>query len=194
VKPRWSDCSEEQLIQASARGDGEALGELFDRHHQAVYRFLSRLSGTERSDLDDLVQETFVRVGRAASRFEGRSSVRSWILAIASHTAVDHVRAEARRRELLRSSVVDLPQAEGPDSRAEGREALARFCQALDGLAHDLRVTFVMCELEDTPGQEVAAALGVPEGTVWRRLHDARRALRGAMDRLSVPAKEAIND
>ena len=56
MKPRWSHCSEEQLIEACARGDGEALGELFDRHHLAVHRFVSRLSGTNRSDLDDLVQ------------------------------------------------------------------------------------------------------------------------------------------
>jgi len=195
VKPRWAHCSEEQLVEACGRGDGDALGELFDRHHQAVYRFLSRLAGPDRSDLDDLVQETFVRVARGANRFERRAAARSWIFAIAGHAAVDHIRTEARRRDLLRSSVIDLPAAsERPDQRTEGREELARFRKALDKLPHDLRVTYVMCELEDTPGKDAAAVLGVPEGTIWRRLHDARRILREAMDDTSFPKKEATND
>jgi RNA polymerase sigma-70 factor (ECF subfamily) len=156
---------------------------------------LSRLSGTNRGDLDDLVQETFVRVGRAAPRFAGRSTARSWIFAIASHVAVDHLRSEARRRDLLGSSVVELPQSpDRPDRESEGRETLRRFCRALDELPHDLRLTYVMCELEDTPGKDAAEALGVPEGTIWRRLHDARRALKDAMEENSAPTKEAIND
>jgi RNA polymerase sigma-70 factor (ECF subfamily) len=183
------------LIEACARGEGEALGVVFDRHHLAVYRFLSRLSGTNRGDLDDLVQETFVRVGRAAPRFARRSTARSWIFAIASHVAVDHVRSESRRRELLGASVIELPQSpDRPDRETEGRETLTRFCTALDELPHDLRLTYVMCELEDTPGKEAAEVLGVPEGTIWRRLHDARRALKDAMDEASAPTKEVIND
>jgi RNA polymerase sigma-70 factor (ECF subfamily) len=51
-----------------------------------------------------------------------------------------------------------------------------------------------MCELEDTPGKDAAAVLGVPEGTIWRRLHDARRNLKEAMDDTSFPKKEATND
>jgi RNA polymerase sigma-70 factor (ECF subfamily) len=183
------------LIDACARGEGEALGELFDRHHQAVYRFLSRLAGTLRGDLDDLVQETFVRVARGAPRFAGRSTARSWIFAIGSHLAVDHIRSETRRRELLGGSVVELPQSpDRPDRETEGRETLTRFRRALDELPHDLRLTYVMCELEDTPGKDAAEVLGVPEGTIWRRLHDARRALRDAMEETSAPTKEAIND
>ena len=194
MKARPSD-SEEQLIEACARGDGDALGQLFDRHHEAVHRFLSRFAGANRSDLDDLVQETFLRVAQGASHFGGRSTARSWIFAIASHTAIDHVRAESRRRDMIRRSAIDLaPVPDRPDHRTEGREALDRFRAALDSLSDEVRVTYVMCELEDTRGKDAAAALGVPEGTIWRRLHDARRALKEAMQEGSAARKEASND
>jgi RNA polymerase sigma-70 factor (ECF subfamily) len=196
VKLRWSQRSDEQLVDACGRGDGAALGEIFDRHHQAVYRFLSRLAGPgDGSDLDDLVQDTFVRIAQGASGFAGRSTARSWIFAIASHAAVDHVRREARRRDIHRHSAVERAEApDRPDHRTEGREALGRLRRAIEELPDDLRVTYVMCELEDTPGKDAAAALGVPEGTIWRRLHDARRALRDTMDEAATPTKEAIND
>jgi RNA polymerase sigma-70 factor (ECF subfamily) len=55
------------------------------------------------------------------------------------------------------------------------------LAQAVDGLPDPLREVFVACEIEDLPGAEVARVLGVPEGTLWRRLHDARKAIRTAM-------------
>jgi RNA polymerase sigma-70 factor (ECF subfamily) len=187
--------TDDQLVARVGRGDGGALGVLFDRHHRGVYRFISRLGGTDARDVDDLVQNTFVRVGDAAGRFSGQSSVRSWIFAIASHVARDHVRSEIRRRKQAQGS--DLPRpagAERPDHGFEGREALERFRVALDGLPHDLRVAYILCELEDTPGKDAALALGIPEGTLWRRLHEVRQILRRAMSETSETKREASND
>ena len=193
AKPRDQPPADVDLVAAMVRGDGRALGTLFDRHHQSVYRFLARLSGTDSGDLDDLVQNTFVRLVDAAPRFARQASVRSWILAIASHVARDHIRAEIRRRRNVRT--VDLPPPVGParpDQGFEGREALARFRQALDGLSHELRLAYIMCELEDTAGKDAASALGIPEGTLWRRLHDARQILLRAMSESPAAVKEAI--
>jgi RNA polymerase sigma-70 factor, ECF subfamily len=191
--PRDQPPADDDLVAAMVRGDSRALGTLFDRHHQSVYRFLARLSGTDSGDLDDLVQNTFVRLVDAAPRFARQAAVRSWILAIASHVARDHIRAEIRRRRNVGSA--DLPPPVGParpDQRFEGREALERFRQALDGLSHELRVAYIMCELEDTSGKDAASALGIPEGTLWRRLHDARQILLRAMSESPARAKEAI--
>ena len=58
---------------------------------------------------------------------------------------------------------------------------MQRLLVALDDLPHDLREAFVMCDLEEVAGVDVARALGVREGTLWRRLHEARRALRCAL-------------
>jgi RNA polymerase sigma-70 factor (ECF subfamily) len=155
---------------------------LFDRHQRAVFRFVARLSGTDQRDLDDLTQLTFIRVGQSAGSFSGRSSVRSWIFAIASHVVRDHIRAEVRRRSLVQSAANSpRDETERPDHTFEGRQALAIFGSALAALSHDLRLTFVMCEIEDMPGKDVALALGIPEGTLWRRLHEARRILMAAI-------------
>jgi RNA polymerase sigma-70 factor (ECF subfamily) len=195
VTSRQSEQTDEQLVAGVARGDGRALGALFDRHHRGVYRFISRLRGTDSDDVDDLVQNAFVRVGEAAGRFSAQSTVRSWIFAIASHVAHDHIRAEIRRRKQVREANLPPPAAvERPDQGFEGRETLARFRAALDGLSHDLRVAYVLCELEDTPGKDAALALGIPEGTLWRRLHDVRRILRHVMREPSDTKKEASND
>jgi RNA polymerase sigma-70 factor (ECF subfamily) len=192
ARTRATSATDVDLVAAMARGDGGALGVLFDRHHRGVYRFLARLSGTDSGDLDDLVQNTFLRLVDAAPRFAGQASVRSWILAISSHVAHDHIRAEIRRRKHVRAADLEpLAGPDRPDRRFEGREALARFRRALDALSHELRVAYIMCELEETSGRDAALALGIPEGTLWRRLHDARKALLGAMSDPPVAVKEA---
>lgn len=184
-----------ELLAACAGGQAEALGVLFDRHHRAVFRFVARLSGTDQRDVDDLTQLTFIRVGQSANSFSGRSSVRSWIFAIAGHVVRDHIRAEVRRRNLVQSAA-NGPRADPdrPDDAVEGVQALALFTSALAALSHDLRVAFVMCEIEDTPGKDAAVALGIPEGTLWRRLHEARRILMAAIREPVPGSKREANE
>jgi hypothetical protein len=72
--------------------------------------------------------------------------------------------------------------AAAPDEVALRSQQAHRLAAALDELPHDLRVVYVLCELEDMPGVEAARALDVRPGTLWRRLHEARRALRDAIE------------
>jgi RNA polymerase sigma-70 factor (ECF subfamily) len=181
--------SDDKLVAGCANGDPQALGELFDRHHLAVYRFLGRLCRGGSRDVDDLVQATFLEVQRAARGFRGGSAVKTWILGIAANVARHYVRSESRERALLSElgKQVELAGigARRPDETAEQSEMLERLADALAELPQDLRVVFVACELEDLPGAEVARSLGVREGTLWRRLHDARKALAVVLDRRS---------
>ncbi len=178
--------SDDALLSRFTRGDGEALGELFDRHHRAAYRFLSRLTGAHDADLDDLVQATFMEVARAAPRFDGRAAVRTWLFGIALNVARRYKRGNARRRRVISDAAgadrpSDVPARERPDESVENRELLAAVERAIHGLPPALREAFVACEIEELPGAEVARLLGIPEGTLWRRLHDARKALRAAL-------------
>jgi RNA polymerase sigma-70 factor (ECF subfamily) len=70
----------------------------------------------------------------------------------------------------------------GPDSLVEHRQLLRRLETALADLPHQLRVVFVLCAVEEVPGKEAAHVLGIREGTLWRRLHEARTALREAVE------------
>jgi RNA polymerase sigma-70 factor (ECF subfamily) len=175
--------SDEALVDACAAGDAAALGKLFDRHHETVYRFLTRLAGTDAASREDLVQNTFLEARCAAPRFAGRSSVKAWLLGIAANLVRHDVRGEIRRKRLMLTyAEVPRPPGTSPHEAAERRELVERLSVALRELPHDLRVAFVLCDLEEVRGTEAARALGVREGTLGRRLHDARRALRLALE------------
>ncbi|MEZ4221971.1 MAG: RNA polymerase sigma factor [Polyangiaceae bacterium] len=175
--------TDEALIAACAVGDAAALGALFDRHHTAVYRFLARSTGLRAHELDDVVQGTFTEVIRAARGFRGTASARSWLFGIALNVGRHYVRGETRRRATLASVAErnDSTQAD-PLERAERQQQLRRLQRALDQLSAEQREAFVMCELEQVRGVEAAQALGVREGTLYRRLHEARKLLRRALE------------
>jgi RNA polymerase sigma-70 factor (ECF subfamily) len=175
--------SDQTLLAACAGGDLAALGTLFDRHHRALYSFLSRLAGADQRDLDDLVQATFLEVGRAARKYRGHASARTWLFGIAAHMLSHHVRADARRRALHARAAEATDQDADAAAQAERRDLVTRVGAALAELPHDLRVTFVMCVLEEIPGTEAAESLGIREGTLWWRLHEARKQLRAALER-----------
>ncbi|HRI55229.1 MAG TPA: RNA polymerase sigma factor [Pseudomonadota bacterium] len=185
--PSGSGLSAEALVVACGTGDSAALGELFDRFHQTVYRFLSRYLGPRNPDLDDLVQATFLEVRRAASRFRKESSVNSWIVGIAINVARHYLRSETRRRALLRSTELPPTCAQGtPESQTAHSEFLQRLQQSILQLPEHLRAAFVMCELEGVSGPEAARLLSIREGTLWRRLHDARKLIRQGFERGTV--------
>ena len=177
-----SELSDEALIAAAAASEAAALGALFDRHHDAVRRFLARLSGTDDRDLDDLVQMTFEAVPRAARRFDGRSAVRTWLFGVANNVARHHVRTEIRRKRLSQALATD-PRDDRADASADvlARERAARLKKAIAALSPKLREAFVLVYLEDVPGTDAAYVLGIREGTLWKRLHEARARLRSAL-------------
>lgn len=179
-----ADMSDAALLAACAVGDRSALGALFDRYHGHVHRFLGRMSGTDVRDLDDLVQTTFLQIQRSAAAFRGRASVRSWIFGVAANVVRHHVRAEVRRRNLAAGLVLEsVPGGASPDDAILERQLVAQIMEAQQRLPHELRVVFVMCDLENVSGAEAAKILGLREGTLWRRLHEARRTLRTALER-----------
>ncbi|HVK85099.1 MAG TPA: RNA polymerase sigma factor [Kofleriaceae bacterium] len=176
--------SDQALVAACAVGDSTALGVLFDRHHRAVYAFLSRLRGTDERDLDDLVQATFLEALRSAKRFRGDAPVNRWLFGIAVHVVSHHVRSEIRRKS-FHTRLADHPRRAPtePAARVERDQILAKVRRAIDDLPDKQRTVYVMCELEEIPGVEAARILGMREGTVWRLLHQARTALRDALER-----------
>jgi RNA polymerase sigma-70 factor, ECF subfamily len=178
-----SEMSDEALLAACALGDSAALGALYDRLSPHLWRFLSRLAGDRIEELEDLVQATFVAVHRSAPSFRGTSAVRTWVFAIAANVTRRYLRDEVRRRSAF-DRLANLPvlPVGRPDDSVEQRELMRRMRAALTALPHDLRVTLVMCDLEDVPGREAAAVLAVPEGTVYRRVYEARRALRALIE------------
>lgn len=180
-KAALSEISDEALLAACAVGDSAALGALFDRHHEAVYRVVSRLLRMEAAEIDDIVQTTFLEAWKSAAKYSGKGAVKSFLFGIAANTVRHHVRSSRRRRDAFETWESPALAPVAPDDAVSRAQQVRMLSAALDQLPHDLRVAYVMCDLEDIPGVEVARLLDLRAGTLWRRLHDARKALREAI-------------
>jgi RNA polymerase sigma-70 factor (ECF subfamily) len=173
--------SDEELIARVASGHLSSVGLLFDRYAVDVLRFLRRL-GVNDGDIDDLLQATFILVPDASASFRG-GATRSWLFGLAANLARRHRRSlgktAARIAAWTRQQYATSPPT--PDDSLDRRRQVARAMGALERLSPKKREAFVMVVMEGMDAQEVAAALGVPVGTVWTRLHHARRELREAL-------------
>lgn len=158
----------------AAPASGERIGVevLFREHAQFVATFLVRL-GTPRQDVDDLLQEVFVVAHRKGGFVKGQAQPRSWLGAIATNIARTGQRTRRRRRE-----DADSPALEQVTTQAHSEtESLSRVRleRALAALPLEQRAAFVLFELEGESCESIAAVWGVPVGTVYSRLHHARR-------------------
>lgn len=183
IAPLDDAVSDAELIERMADGDREALGTLFDRHHRALYGFLARASDAEEPEIEDLVQTAFLEAFRAAARFRGTSSPRTWLFAIGGNIAKMHRRATRRRtRAIQRLAAQPERTATALDARVADQRALAQVEAALAALPHRLRVAYVMCVIEGVATDDAARALGIARGSIWRRVHLARQQLRAAVE------------
>ncbi len=155
-----------------ARGDIGALGALYDRHALALLGFATRaLSAVE---AEDVVQATFVRVVRIAGTFHADAeSARPWLFAIAARVI------QERRRSLRRFAAALLAFAgQGRTATVEPPESRTDLERGLAKLSHAKRIVLLLSEAEGFTAEEIAAMLSIPVGTVWTRLHHARREMR----------------
>jgi RNA polymerase sigma-70 factor (ECF subfamily) len=170
------------LVRDLAGGNLEALGDLFERFEPNIRRYLLRVGVTE-SDVDDLVQATFLEVVRAAPRFDPSYPVRTWLFGIATIMVRRHRRSVARAaaRLVTWTGLVRAESAPSPDDVYDGDEALRRFAASFERLSRKKREVFALVTIEGLSGEEAARALGIPVNTVWTRLHHARADLRAAI-------------
>ncbi|HEY6877323.1 MAG TPA: RNA polymerase sigma factor [Polyangiales bacterium] len=175
-----------RLVARLQAGDAAALGELYDEHAAVLTAFARRLVG-DPDAAQDLVQEVFLAVPSAIRRFQGQSSLRTFLIAIAVNHSRHHVRAAARRRAATdRFGREPEPPSGTPDHDLERERLAAALSLALDTLPIEQRVAFVLCEVEERTSREVAAIVGAPEATVRTRLHHAKKKLREELSRREV--------
>jgi len=183
--PRTTDGAPRTTDGALAPPATEAadFAQVYDTHFDFVWRSL-RLLGVPPESIEDVVQDTFDVVSRQLAAFEGRSSLRTWLFAVAQRVAANHRRLVRRKLSRLEPLADSLPSpAPTPQAQAEAREAAAvveRFVAELDA---ERRALFVLVVLEGVPGREVAEALGITTNAVHCRVHSLRESLRRAFER-----------
>jgi RNA polymerase sigma-70 factor (ECF subfamily) len=196
---------------ASGRTEAEeassppALGdprEWVDQHADALYRYaLLRLRDVEQAE--EAVQECFLAALKAHERFEGRASVRTWLIGILKRKVFDRMRAVSRQREREATEAEELEATESGQyfsekglwqetparwnpattDSAERREFWGAFQRCLAKLPPKLADAFVLCELDQLDGEEVCHVLELTATNLWTRLHRARLALRACLEK-----------
>ncbi len=150
--------------------------ELFVAHAAYIASFLRRL-GMPASEVDDLVQDVFLIAHKKGGFRPGEAQPRSWLSAIGVRLVQNKRRSFARNREDSNSLAMEFAEAKDvtPAERFELRRSLERVQRALDSMDVEHRATFILYELENESCQTIAELLEVPVGTVYSRLHKARK-------------------
>lgn len=191
---------DQQTLAQLRRGNWSAMEQLVSRYQDRLYVTILRMVNHQ-DDAADLVQETFVRAMQAVSRFEGKSTLYTWLFRIAVNLAISHRRssqyraaasldvggeeedagsgvnrqAAGLRRQLAQETEDD------PAASAERTMEYERLQRALAGLDPEFKAVIVLRDIEECDYDQIAAILDVPVGTVKSRLFRARCALREAL-------------
>jgi len=173
----------------AADGDPLAAAALVRATQSDVWRLCSALG--DRQSADDLAQETYLRAFGSLHRFEGRSSVRTWLLAIARRVCADAVRSSRRRRVTLVRDDADLEVLSARHGLADRTAEGAAVTDLLARLDADRREAFVLTQLLGLPYAEAAEVSGCPMGTIRSRVARARADLIASLPGVEPCATES---
>jgi RNA polymerase sigma-70 factor (ECF subfamily) len=168
--------SDEALIGRIASGDRLAMQVLFARHHVRVYRFVLRLVRDEWK-AEDLISEVFLDVWRQADRFEGRSTVSTWLLAIARFKALSALRRKPDEELDDESAAAIEDDADDPEVALAKKDRSAVIRKCLTGLSAEHREIIDLVYYHEKSVEEVAEIVGIPQNTVKTRMFYARKKL-----------------
>ncbi len=174
-----TDQGDLQLILQLRQGDLEALGGLYDRHRQLVYRTALAITGDTEASAD-LLHDTFLRLYRFGHRIDPARPIEPWLYRMAANMAYTWVKRRGRWYQALREMADRLSREypASPAQQVEKNEAWMEIRSALQAISSEKRVVVVLYYLNDLPISEIAEILDLPLGTVKSRLHYGRQALK----------------
>lgn len=181
------------LVQDALAGNPLAFQLLVERYQERVFALVRHYTRVQ-AEIEDIVQDTFLKVFRKLDSFQHQSSFSTWLHRIAVNTALDFLKRSGRSPVQAVEDPEAVPTALGgavagpsvaaPDARLEREEVAAITHRVLDELPEIFRTVLVLREFEDTSYQEMADVLGISIGTVESRLFRARARFREALARL----------
>jgi len=176
VQARSGDPPYVEAVLAEAPVCAVDIDALYAEHAPFIGRVLARLTG-DGAHVDDLIQETFLVAFKKRDTYDGRAQHRTWLYGIAARLALRHRRGVGRWLRAL--GVLGDEPAErivvAPDRDLDRARASAVVHEVLSRMPFKQREVFVLYELEELEGPQIAELLGIPQNTVWTRLHHARK-------------------
>jgi RNA polymerase sigma-70 factor (ECF subfamily) len=174
------DALDAALLARWRAGDERAATELVHRHAPALARFVASLG--ERTEVDELVQDTFVRAFQALAGFRAESALRTWLFTIARRLVLDRRRAASRRRAREVDVDADALVEHTALDAVVADETEARLRRAVDRLTPTQREVFTLRVAEGLSYKEIAAVAGTTEGAARVHYHNALRAVKEFVD------------
>ena len=176
------------LLQRIREGSTDEFAEIIRRHQSRVFAILSRYE-RDAEIVEDLAQETFVKAWRALHQFDGRAPFEHWLSRIATHVAIDHVRAR-REREVrfsdLGDDALEWLQNVQPHAAPSPRDASEILRLAMRHLSAEEQLVVTMLEIEEYSVKEICARTGWTSIAVRVRAHRARAKLKRALENLEA--------
>jgi RNA polymerase sigma-70 factor, ECF subfamily len=177
---------DERLVAQVAKQDIAAFGLLYDRYVRLVYALAARSLGAP--EAQEIVQDVFLQLWRSAGQFDpARGSFGAWFTAIARHRVLGRLRAQSRQRRFDVADAIEFALAQAPDpgpsieERVERDESAVAAVRALYLLPPEQRRVIALAYFGDMSQMEIASHLGIPLGTVKKRIRLGMEKLRKAL-------------
>jgi RNA polymerase sigma-70 factor (ECF subfamily) len=186
------DREEKDLILRHIEGDSVAFAELIELYRAPVYSYLTRC-GVATDDRDDLFQDIFIRIHRAAASYDPRRPLHPWLFTIVANAVRNHLRRQRVRSLVGSSETIGEPAANNPGAErvTAGRQTIAWLEDRIKELPPARREVLLLACVENLPLREVAAVLALPLGTVKTHLRRARLTLAEELARRNAPEVES---
>ncbi|MCE9633233.1 MAG: RNA polymerase sigma factor RpoE [Methylophilales bacterium] len=177
---------DQQLVERVQRGDQRAFTLLVEKYQRKLGRLLGRMI-RDQAEVEDVVQEAFIKAYRALPNFRGDSAFYTWLYRIGINTAKNHLVAMGRRPRL--SNEVEIEDAENfedanelrtqdtPETELMGKQIAQTVNNAMEALPEELKTAITLREIEGLSYEEIAGLMDCPIGTVRSRIFRAREAI-----------------
>ena len=177
---------DQELVERAQRGDKRAFGMLVQKYQRKLARLLSRMI-RDQGEVEDVVQEAFVKAYRALPNFRGESAFYTWLYRIGINTAKNYLVAMGRRPQVV--TEIEVEDAENYDNGAElrttdtpetelmSKQVAKTVNETVAGLPEELRTAITLREIEGLSYEEIANLMGCPIGTVRSRIFRARETI-----------------
>ena len=177
---------DQKLVEKAQQGDKKAFGILVEKYNKKLTRLLSRMV-RDQSEIEDIVQDSFIKASRAINHFRGDSAFYTWLYRIGINTAKNHLVSLGRRPKAMDSVEIEdienfedgheLRNLETPETSMMTNEIVTTVNETIEMLPDDLRQAITLREMDGLSYDEIAAIMECPIGTVRSRIFRAREAI-----------------
>ena len=177
---------DQKLVEKSQRGDKKAFSMLVEKYQRRLTRLLSRMV-RDQSEIEDIVQDSFIKAYRAINNFRGDSAFYTWLYRIGINTAKNHLVKLGKRPKAMNDVEIeeienfedapDLRNHETPESTMMSSEIVASVNQTIEALPSELREAISLREMDGLSYEEISDLMNCPIGTVRSRIFRAREVI-----------------